>query len=609
MTVLYPSYSFIGYKSVLNTPTLIGDINDVQLAKVPKQPTPFFQSVYRFDSGISACTSLASLPKLLAYADYLAFDFDSRESLHLAYYDALLVCNKLYNIKAAYEFYYSGGKGFHVMVPTSQFGFEPTYDEGILKRMAEGIKGDIKTSKEGGTFDPSIYNFTRVFRYPGTWNEGGQAYKIALTTDEDWKLEYILETAKIRPSLQSCPGGYVDSLPLNEALVALYEFCKEPVAAPTPRINSSDIFAPAQEGGRNESAFTLANLLFKKGLFRQDVEWIVSKWNDGNPKPLSNTELGKVVVSAEKGRIELAPANLDSNFHSIDGLLDTIPSEIASGRTKFKTGYNFLDSYTLGGFEAEELVFIAARSGNFKTAFLTNILQRGSYLMQKPCLFFSMEMGKKTLRPRLIQTAEDLTKGEVLKRMAQGDTFEQTREAFKYLTIVHLSNISTEQMMDLVESFVKKHGEIGAIGIDYLGLFRGCNNNTERTARQAQDLKTVIAKGANCPVFCLVQAKQTFEGREGNVELLRNCPKDSDSILDLGDYSLGMWSHFVTLSDATEERVLFGKFMKSRGLDSDNYKPNPYFALKWKKETMTLEDIIYLEKPPFKFRQLKEEQG
>jgi KaiC/GvpD/RAD55 family RecA-like ATPase len=368
------------------------------------------------------------------------------------------------------------------------------------------------------------------------------------------------------------------------------------------------MFAPCLEGGRNEQAFTIAHRLFKKGVFKQDVEGILGLWNRTNPKPLSPSEISKVVYSAEKGRVELAPGNLDKAFNSIGSLLDAIPEEVRSGKKKFRTGYEFFDSYTLGGFEAEELVFIAARSGNFKTAFLCNILQRGSAIAQKPCLLFSMEMGSKTLRPRLIQQAEGISKTEVLDRMAHGDTFGNTREAFQHLDIVHLSNLTTEQMTDLIESYIKKKGSVAAIGIDFLGLFKGCNNDTQKTARQAQELKTVIAKSFDCPVICLAQAKQVYEGREGNVELTRNCVKDSDSVLDLGDYSIGMWKHWVTFADATEDNFLFGRFLKSRGLDSEKFKPNPYFALKWKKEVMHLEDIIYCEKAPFRFRQVKEQE-
>lgn len=604
--MLYPSYKFIGFKSKLDTPTVIGDINDI---KVPNQPEEFYTSIWRFSEDVGGLPSLADLPPgTVGYCDFLALDFDSASDLGLAYSDSLKVCGSLDKINAHYELWCSGGKGFHVIIPTSQFGYEPTEDEGILRRMAEAIKGDIKSSKEGGTWDPAIYNKTRVFRYPETWNNKG-GYKVYVKSsweNVELPLETVLAKSKVQPA-ESAAADYSD-LPLNEALVKLYEFCKNPPVKAQVAVVGDNMFAPAREGGRNEQAFTIAHRLFKKGLFRQDVDWVLRQWNSTNPKPLSPSEIGKVIWSAEKGRVELADASTCLN--TVDGMLDDIASENLAGKKKFRTGYAFLDDFTLGGWEEEETVFIGARSANFKTSTLTNILQRGTSLAKRQGLFFSQEMGKKTLRPRLIQQAEGLTKAEVLQRMASGDRFEKTREAFQYLTIVYLSSLTTENMMGVIEAFYKKHGTPSVIGVDYLGLFAGCNNDTSKTARQAQDLKTIVAKDSKCPVICLTQSKQTYEGREGDRELQRNSGKDSDSILDLADYYLGMWGHwhtFVKGDELTEEKIIYGKMLKARGLDSDKFPPNPYVVFDWNKPKLQLNDILWVPKPP-KFKQANEER-
>jgi hypothetical protein len=604
--LLYQNYNLIGFKSKLESPTAIGDINSV---KVPTQPVEFYTSIWRYDSSI-AVLSLSDLPAgTVGYCDFLALDLDSHESLDIAYRDALLICEKLNKINAVYELHFSGGKGFHILIPTSQFGYEPTADEGILKRMAEGIKGDIKSSKEGGTWDSSIYNKTRVFRYPGTWNNKG-AYKTYVKSS--WEnielpIETILEKAKFEPAWPE-EADHSD-IPLNEALVQLYEFCKKPPEKPTVAVTGDMMFAPAREGGRNEQAFTIAHRLFKKGLFKQDVDWILRQWNSTNPKPLSSSEIGKVLWSAEKGRPELLEGGASNYLCSIDSMLGSIPSEMSTKKRKFATGYPFLDEFTIGGFEEEETVFIEARSANFKTATLTNILQRGTSLAKKPGILFSQEMGMKTLRPRLIQQAEGLTKAEVLQRMAQGDQFEKTREAFQHLTIVYQSNLTTELMMEIIEAFYKVHGNPSVVGVDYLGLFKGCNNDTAKTAKQAQELKTIVAKEAHCPVFTLTQAKQSFEGRDGDRELRRNAGKDSDSILDLSDFLIGMWGHWYTfLKDdvPTEEKFIFGRLLKARGMDSDKYPPNPYIVFDWDKPKLQLKDILWAKNPP-RFKQASEE--
>jgi hypothetical protein len=606
--VLYPEYKWVGAKSVLETTT---KIYDVQLLKTPVQPCEWYLSLHRFGEDVSGLDSLGDLPAgTLSYCDFLALDLDGPDRLDIAYRDALSICSNLDKLKAQYELWFSGGKGFHVLIPTSQFGYEPTADMSILKRMAEGIKGDIKPSKEGGTFDPSIYNQTRVFRVPETFNAKGGYYKTLC------KAHYHVDCPTLEEVLERAKGGWsvtptdYSDLALNEALCSLYEFCKKPVEKQQVAVVGENMFAPCLEGGRNEQAFTIAHRLFKKGVFKQDVHEILKLWNGTNPRPLSASEVEKVVYSAEKGRVELAPGNLADNLCSIDGMLDTVREEHKAGKTKFKTGYAFLDEFTIGGFEEEEACFIEARSGNFKTSLLTNVLQRGTTLAKKHGILFSFEMGAKTLIPRLIQQAEGLTKAEVLQRIAKGDSFEKTREAFQYLTIVYLSGIDTEQVMSVLEAFYKQHGNPSAIGFDYLGLFKGCSNDTPKSAAQARDIKTVIAKGARCPVFTLTQAKQRWEGRDGDRELARNSGKDTDSILDLSDFLIGMWGNwhtFVKDGEVVEEKIIYGRMLKARSMDSDKYPPSPYMAFDWDKPRLQLKDILYVPKPP-KFKQASQEE-
>lgn len=596
--MLYPEFRNVGYKSKLESPTLIGDINEIQ---VPSQPAEFYTSVYRFAEDVSHLSSLANLPShTLGFADFLYLDLDGHGGLDTPFADCMGICTNLDKLGAVYQVWFSGGKGFHISIPTSQFGFEPTADEGILKRMAEAIKGDASS------FDSSVYNKTRIFRYPNTFNIKGGLYKVEIRNLAETSLEDILQRA------QTCWEniGYENDLPLCQPLVELYRACKQ---KPSVEVHSApvraDLFAPAMEGSRNESAFSLAHRLFKKGLDRDSVEWITSRWNRDNPKPLQPDELYKVLNSAEKGRIELLDGRIEEQFKTVGSYLKALPGKLATGKGKFKTGYDFLDSYTFG-FGAGELIFIAARSGNFKTSFLSNILYRGSNLSKRQALFFSMEMSEDDLMPRLFQMCEGMTHKQVMEAMASGYDFPIAREQLQYLTVVYMSNLTTAQMMDIMEGFYKKHGDPCAIGVDYLGFFKGANNNTQVTAQQAQDLKTVIGKVANCPIFVLCQAKQVYEGRGGDVELDRTCVKDSDSVLDSGDFGIGMWGKyhtFITPEGVMEEKILYGKFYKSRRMDAELYKPEPYFALNWEKSHMRLKDIVYVPEAPH-FRQRREEK-
>lgn len=566
--------------------------------------------MYRFDSSVLSLASLAGLPAgVLAYADYLVIDLDNVADLGAVYSDALAVAKSLDAIKTAYQVWFSGGKGFHIYIPTSQFGFEPTADEGVLKRMAEAICQGVKS------FDPSVYNKTRIFRYPGTFNQKGGLYKVEIAGSHTWgnvwpSLEQIVEDAKQKPE-----GGQLLSatdFPLNEALVQLYEACKVRVNRPVQeniKEGNGTLFVKVEEGGRNEAAYSLTRKLARRGIFEKDAEFIVQAWNNKYlPKPLPQTEITKVVQSAyTKGMNEhVDEGTYAKHLYSIDRALSHTNETFSGfGKGAFKTGYEFLDNYTMG-FQPQELIFWLARPGNFKTAVLSNILQRGSQLSNKPALFFSMEMGVHALTVRHVQQAEGVSKKESLQLIKERKDLEKTREAFRNVHVVGLSRLNTDRLLGLIDFYLETFGELSAVGIDYLGLFDGCANNTERTARQATELKTVIAKAANCPVFCLVQAKREYEGREGDIELDRTAGKDSSSIEDSADYLIGSWGKWHNFEHG-EEKVLYGRFLKSRGFDSDEYKPNPYFGLNLDKRTMNLKDVVYIPNPP-KFNQLKGEK-
>lgn len=610
--MLFPNYRYIGYKTALDKKTLIYNLLDAST------PLPVgaegYASVYRFSEDVAGLPSLANLPKgTKAYPDYVLFDFDSKD-LEKAHKDALTLCDRLKSIEAPFHLFFSGNKGFHVYLPSSCVGIQPTSDVDSIKRFAETLANGLST------FDPSIYNISRIFRVPYSYNLGGKLFKIE--TYPDTSLTQILEEAKkeYAYSLKSYfPQGDYSEIKI---LADIYKKITEPahehsrvVADHDPK-QGGTIFSQAGEGRRNEMAYTVARRLARRGIPMPDAKQIMSNvWNGkACVPPLSDFEIRKVIENAySKGVNEfIEEDNFAGKVISIEGGILSVAEKFQKQQNGFLTGYSMLDNYTMG-FGAEELIWLVGRSGNFKSGVLTNILQRGSKLAKKPALLFSMEMGSETLTPRFIQQAEGMTKKEVITALRAGtplSSFKKTVEDFEYLKVVYLSNLTTEQVLGLLDHYMETYGPLSAVGFDYLGLFKGVNNNTEKTAKQAQELKTVICKAAQCPVFCLTQAKQIYEGREGDIELDRGCPKDSDSILDLGDYGMGLWGHWsIDSQTGFEYKYQFGKFFKSRGMNTELYGENPYFGLSINKSTLKLDDIVHVPHPDqIGFKQLKGEK-
>jgi hypothetical protein len=589
--LLYPEFSKHGFKSKLESPTQIGELSELQ---IPQQPAEFYTSLYRFDSSVGSLASLANLPSgLVAYADYLLIDLDSHADLGPVYADGLRICAALEKIGAKYQLWFSGNKGFHVYIPTSQFGFEPTADEGILKRMAEAIAGGSPF------FDPAIYNKTRIFRYPCTFNQKGGFYKTVI--GKDWSLDFVKEMAKNEPAENEL-GLDETNLPLCQPLVQIYEACKVKINRSVQeniREHSNNLFVMVKEGGRNEAAYTLARKLARRGFNTLEAEFVTQSWNKQLPKPLAHGEITKVVQSAyTKGMNEFVDeGTFAHHIYEIGRAIEECSTTFQNqGKNCFLTGYDFLDKLS-GGFYAGEVTFIAARNGNFKTAFLDNILQRGSQVSQRPVLFLSQEMPNATLTLRRVQKVYGLTKKQAIEWVTGKHDRSALLEAYKHVKTCYLSNLGVEEILGLIDFYTETFGPLAAVGIDYLGLCKGANNNREKTARMATDMKTRIARAANAPVFVLSQAKQIYEGDKGSIELDRACFKDSDTVIDSADYAFGCWKKWHT-QGADRFNLIFGKVLKDRGMDVETFGQEPYFYLDLDKPCMNLKDIVFCDNPP-----------
>ncbi len=587
----------VGYKTDLESKTLLTRIDKLP----PRQEgVEFYRSVFTFrETDVNGKDSLREIgPKVPVYAEFLPIDLDNLSDRGKVWDEAKEVSHLLNSNNVPHYLFFSGNKGFHILISTETFGFTPTEDSDTLKRMAIAIAGDK------ASFDPSIYNKTRVFRYPGSYNKKGELYKVSV--DYNDTIEDILEKAKTPEDAKF--GFRAD---LNPFMVKL--FTEASVKENRHQVEYTghifdSIFETAPEGRRNETAYTVARKLARRGMGEADALGIMLEfWNPKyvNP-PLSADELQKIIENAYKKGYNPVDDNVEVSrvSENIAVCLSEAIQDIQLNPGGFITGYKDLDVFTMG-FEPETLNFILGRSGNFKSTLLTNIMQRGSYHAKKPALYFSMEMGRRTLVPRLIQAAESVSKKQALAMIGEAgghDAFEKTVDMYKHVQFIWKSDLTTEGMLAIIDSHLEKYGELSAIGIDYLSLFRGCNNNTERTAKQCQELKGIIAKQAKCPVICLAQAKQLYEGRDGDIELDRRSPGDTDSILRLGDNCFGLWGHWS--NDGTgEKKDIYGRFFKARGFDEELFGADPYFHMELDKPRLNVLDFKHCPTVPT-FRQV-----
>jgi KaiC/GvpD/RAD55 family RecA-like ATPase len=612
--MLHPEFKYIGTKEELRSETAIVPVGELPSEHQGER----YATIYRFDEGIKKYSSVADLgDDVRLYADYLVFDFDDKNSLEGPFQDTVALCQALKAMGAGYETYFSGFKGFHVLVPTSQFAFEPTTDEGVLKRMATIIASRFKT------FDPTIYNKTRVLRLPGSLNKKTGLRKIPIPAIENQDIQSILDNAAT-----VIENPYPDPWDYNKvtALCNLYEQCKHKInrtiQATEPKESYGDwgLIKENVQTNYNSTLYGMARDLARHGIFERDALIIFNWWNKSHTDPMDGKELAKTVKSAySKGVNQLVVEDNVFNFaYNSKKALDAVRQVYQNwSQNIVKTGFDFFDEFTLGFFK-EEVIFIIARPGNFKTCFLSNMLYGVSKNTNRPCIFFSQEQSVEALTIRHMQKAEHKTQLEILKAIKGMEDFPVFESEFKNVFVVGLSSLNTDKVLNIIDKFLEEYGPLGAVGFDYLSLFEGCANDTARTARMATELKTRVAKAAGCPTFCLVQAKREYQGEEGNIEIDLTAGKDSSSIEDSGDYVIGIWGHWETrpaidiqsgqVVGDTREKKLYGRFLKARKFMSEKYNDLPYFQINLDKAYMDVKNIVYRSNPP-QFKQKENQYG
>jgi len=128
----------------------------------------------------------------------LYFDLDGPENLPATRESTLQLCELITDIidvpYDCLDIFFSGNKGFHVMIPCEVF--QPFYSVemfALYKQTAEQVE------KVGIQFvDKSVYSERRIWRFPNSINSKSGLYKIPLTYEEvrDIDIGGILEIAK-----------------------------------------------------------------------------------------------------------------------------------------------------------------------------------------------------------------------------------------------------------------------------------------------------------------------------------------------------------------------------------------------------------------------------
>lgn len=218
-----------------------------------------------------------------------------------------------YNIPVEYiRFFFTGKKGFHLIIPAKVFGVKPRKD---LNFLYKEIAKELNDNTIYKIVDTKIYDKKRLLRVVNTINSKTGLYKVPISYDNIIKFSYD-DIQEYASSPKGVKVSEVDTV--EKAKNKLYSIVsniekaneKKAKAIAIPKnVDFSSITFPkciqeiykngAVDGNRNNTTIILSSAFLQKGIDYNTTLALVNKWNlEKNSPSLSDHEILTTVNSA-----------------------------------------------------------------------------------------------------------------------------------------------------------------------------------------------------------------------------------------------------------------------------------------------------------------------
>lgn len=271
--------------------------------------TDTYSTIYRYDN------KNQDLANIIAPL-YIDLDIDNLERDYSKLTrDVLLLCRKLKTLfhidDSNIQIFFSGSKGFHILIPHTIFGIEPCRDLNDKYKM---IALELKSYTITKSVDTRIYDTKRLFREPNTINSKTGLYKVQVTLNQirNFTYEELIKRAS-EPQFVGRPNAEYNEkadIAFNKLINDIRERQKKTINHKVARqmLENKELLPcvkyiiqnGAQKGGRNNTAMALASALFQRQPEDIDgIKDIMYTWNENKlDEPLPSNELEATIMSA-----------------------------------------------------------------------------------------------------------------------------------------------------------------------------------------------------------------------------------------------------------------------------------------------------------------------
>ena len=206
-----------------------------------------------------------------------------------------------------------------------------------------------------------------------------------------------------------------------------------------------------------------------------------------------------------------------------DALEDIAKLQDSSGCSGVPSGFPSIDKITLG-WQASDLIILAARPSVGKTAFVLNLARNAAVDFNMPVAFFSLEMPAIQLAKRMMVSETKLSADKIKGGVKLQDwewqqlDIQLTKLAKAPIYIDDTPSLPVMEFRSKVKKLVKQKG-VRLIVVDYLQLMQGPAElrgmREQEVAAISRTLKAT-AKEMNVPIIALSQLSRQSENRVGS---------------------------------------------------------------------------------------------
>jgi replicative DNA helicase len=264
-----------------------------------------------------------------------------------------------------------------------------------------------------------------------------------------------------------------------------------------------------------------AHIVLEKALMRQ----LISSSSEVITRAYSETEdaLG-LLDDAEQRIFDISERRMKKSFitmntavHKTMDMLQSIHGK-HSGVTGVPSGFTDLDNLT-GGFQNSDLIIVAGRPSQGKTALVLSAARNAAVLHDIPVGFFSLEMSAHQLVMRLMCAEAKVDAHKVRTGRLPEDEWKKLSMSvgrlYKAKIFIDDSPALTILELRAKARRLKAEHNVGLIVVDYLQLMQGARSAQSREQEISgisRSLKA-LAKEIDIPVVALSQLNRALEAR------------------------------------------------------------------------------------------------